>query len=316
MEDNPFGNLFAKKEEEEKKKIGGADVELIKNHYPMVQDMVQFMVYSGCHEGEEALADLKKIAAYLCEAYGAEDVKERFLNQLPLIQEIIAIRFKEEKYAAFLEEDAFYYNDIINSTLLVINFFNEHSGPQMVATNRFDYVYNPARLYSRLIDLFRSDAFLLYHTLSGLMKACGIGTDECLESAAIRFRQGAYWGDALSIRLYKLTLKKLGKEKEAALWEEVWGLVCPALENSTTVISEEAQKGHSEEAVEIASLIAAVRVDVYGIRNFYYVDLSFVEALADESLSYSEKMDFINSYREEGWKTKTDSLVNQKKWGF
>lgn len=159
----------------------------------------------------------------------------------------------------------------------------------------------------------------------GIMLALGIGCEQNLDEAKLRFLQCVLWGDITSMNILAYINEKYAKDKKpetAKMFYEVAELSERYLFSGRTVLSEadktRADKTkYSQAACEYYVYISTILQDVIIAHEKPNIDFSFVEAITSNTLDFYKRMEYIDRYEEKEWKKVTNTFEKPKrKFGF
>ena len=143
---------------------------------------------------------------------------------------------------------------------------------------------------------------------TALCYAIGIGTDVDLKEAKARFTHCLFWGDVSSLRFLRLLAKEEKDEKALAYYEDLLAL-WRYLELGLTIVPE-SEAGRDQKAKEDFALIASIVQDIVIAEKRVAFDFSFLRVMVDPSVSYFDKLRFINEYENREWAAVTEAHLN------
>ena len=151
----------------------------------------------------------------------------------------------------------------------------------------------------------------------GLMCFLGIGCEKNVDSAILRMKQCALWGDTACIFLLREMYDESGDKENAKVFSELESLTDYIKEGRTLLPDEESRKLDGK-TKEFFAYISSIKQDVVLNEQRYFIDYSFVEVVLLPKLDYYKKMGYINFYRDQKWKDVTNSSLNPEstKFGF
>ena len=151
----------------------------------------------------------------------------------------------------------------------------------------------------------------------GLMCFLGIGCEKNVDSAILRMKQCALWGDTACIFLLREMYDESGDKENAKVFSELESLTDYIKEGRTLIPDEEIGKLDGK-TKEFFAYISSIKQDVVLNEQRYFIDYSFVEVVLLPKLDYYKKMGYINFYRDQKWKDVTNSSLNPEstKFGF
>ena len=151
----------------------------------------------------------------------------------------------------------------------------------------------------------------------GLMCFLGIGCEKNVDSAILRMKQCALWGDTACIFLLREMYDESGDKENAKVFSELESLTDYIKEGRTLIPDKESGKLDGK-TKEFFAYISSIKQDVVLNEQRYFIDYSFVEVVLLPKLDYYKKMGYINFYRDQKWKDVTNSSLNPEstKFGF
>ena len=151
----------------------------------------------------------------------------------------------------------------------------------------------------------------------GLMCFLGIGCEKNVDSAILRMKQCALWGDTACIFLLREMYDESGDKENAKVFSELESLTDYIKEGRTLIPDEKIGKLDGK-TKEFFAYISSIKQDVVLNEQRYFIDYSFVEVVLLPKLDYYKKMGYINFYRDQKWKDVTNSSLNPEstKFGF
>ena len=151
----------------------------------------------------------------------------------------------------------------------------------------------------------------------GIMCFLGIGCEKNVDSAILRMKQCALWGDTACIFLLREMYDESGDKENAKVFSELESLTDYIKEGRTLIPDEESGKLDGK-TKEFFAYISSIKQDVVLNEQRYFIDYSFVEVVLLPKLDYYKKMGYINFYRDQKWKDVTNSSLNPEstKFGF
>ena len=151
----------------------------------------------------------------------------------------------------------------------------------------------------------------------GLMCFLGIGCEKNIDSAILRMKQCALWGDTACIYLLREMYDESGDKENAKVFSELESLTEYIKEGRTLIPDDKIGKLDGK-TKEFFAYISSIKQDVVLNEQRYFIDYSFVEVVLLPKLDYYKKMGYINFYRDQKWKDVTNSSLNPEstKFGF
>ncbi len=151
----------------------------------------------------------------------------------------------------------------------------------------------------------------------GLMCFLGIGCEKNVDSAILRMKQCALWGDTACIFLLREMYDESGDKENAKVFSELESLTEYIKEGRTLIPDDKIGKLDGK-TKEFFAYISSIKQDVVLNEQRYFIDYSFVEVVLLPKLDYYKKMGYINFYRDQKWKDVTNSSLNPEstKFGF
>lgn len=151
----------------------------------------------------------------------------------------------------------------------------------------------------------------------GLMCFLGIGCEKNVDSAILRMKQCALWGDTACIFLLREMYDESGDKENAKIFSELESLTEYIKEGRTLIPDDKIGKLDGK-TKEFFAYISSIKQDVVLNEQRYFIDYSFVEVVLLPKLDYYKKMGYINFYRDQKWKDVTNSSLNPEstKFGF
>ena len=184
----------------------------------------------------------------------------------------------------------------------------------------FDYAhykpYYPEVRFAQL-NTVASIGHPIANKVVGLMCFLGIGCEKNVDSAILRMKQCALWGDTACIFLLREMYDESGDKENAKVFSELESLTDYIKEGRTLIPDEKIGK-LDRKTKEFFAYISSIKQDVVLNEQRYFIDYSFVEVVLLPKLDYYKKMGYINFYRDQKWKDVTNSSLNPEstKFGF
>jgi len=292
-------------------------------NYEAFYNMVLSASLLSNSQNENYYKDCTKMIEYICDAYSfEEDLKEIITNVI--VNRLSKFGLNSDKEVekqnrAF--ENHFDYDDMVDAVKCDVLdeievLFKRFSNYQK--NNYFDYsfyhIYEPKVRYFELNASAKLGVVSIVRLL-GVMNALGIGCEKDIDKAIIRFTQCMYWGDITSMYLLKHVYKKERMKTEMNVINDLIILSEKYLNLGITVLPENVTA--CKEAQKLYIFISSILQDVVINLNKTDITFSFVEAMLLENVSYEEKLDLINRYRDERWKVLTNAVsIHNNKVGF
>ena len=298
-------------------------MEKIFENYEVFYNMIMSTTLLSNSQNDNYVRDAGRIINFFAEAYGLESELSNKMYYV-ILSDLINFGLNSDKEVE-KQNRSFDRNYDVNDKLNEVkcNVLDEievlckrFSTDQKV--NYFDYSFY--HIYDARVRYYELNASAKLGVISvvrllGIMNALGIGCDKDYDKATIRFTQCAYWGDIPSMYLLKYIYSKNGKKKEAKTIEDLITLSKKYLNMGITVLPEKLSE--CKEAQELYVYISSILQDVVINLNKVDIVFSFVEAMLLENLSYEDKLDLINNYRNERWKALTNAVnITNNRVGF
>ena len=149
----------------------------------------------------------------------------------------------------------------------------------------------------------------------GILCFLGIGCKKNVESAILRMKQCALWGDTACIFMLREMCEQSGDTEELKLFKELETLV-DYIKEGRTILPEKVAEKLLPETKNYFAYISSIKQDVVLNEQRNFIDYSFTEVILLPSLDYYKKMYFINNYKGQSWKDVTNSSVNPDNYKF
>lgn len=270
-------------------------------------------------DAQNVVEDSSALIALICRAYDLEekvcaDLTEKIIFSLsPISTAIDCELFLSKNMSLPGEDNATQFLAQIKSDVMLAfhNLYKAYAKVSRYTCLDYSYLrrYDASMRYAELLNNSYYGNVPLIRQL-GMMLQAGIGCEASAENAARRYMQCAMWGDIASMRLLsKLDLPN--KRELPSLMSEVAALCEKYLPEGMTELPEEKAAACSRKAIELFNCISSIRYDLVGAQGLVDINLSFVEALLHTD-SYSERMEFINSYEQNAWRAETNSSPSSR----
>ena len=287
-------------------------------HYNAFEQMVLHTTMLANNPVPMALRDSTAIIRFIADAFGWQEeltVKAVFV----LTEELTDMNVLSDRSALYLlnttpgekaklDEDKFVLYDVKAKAIKRLADMGQNYLGSM--GNPFDYdhlnEYNPYMRFHEMVEL-ASLGNLLACRMVGIMLALGIGVQQDLPAAVVRFRQATYWGDLPSTYYLALCLVRL-KDDDADVAVSLRDLMARNLRSCVTMLPEEEKTDRS--AVSLFQLISSIRQDIVNGKRHEPIDYSFVEVMMLPNLSYARKMEYVNLYPGGDWREETNSRTS------
>lgn len=164
-------------------------------------------------------------------------------------------------------------------------------------------LFHPVVHFTHLHDASRTGNLVACRHV-GLLFALGIGCEQSLEKAALRFKQAAYWGDLWSMTLLSRVYELMDNPEATETYRQLAMLCDKHLNSGTTVLSDQMKKDYGAKAQLEYVYVSSIFQDIVRVnqQNHGYIDYSFLEVMFMDAVPYREKMGFINNYLEYKWR--------------
>lgn len=257
--------------------------------------------------------DAKKIIRFIGQAYQLDESLIQYAQSV-ILDDLVAISTRADVIAFNNSHDYDSELDELDSlfsikvdVLEVIDAMRERMD---VSTNPtwFDYShYKPYYPEIRFIQLANYAA--IGHPIAvkevGILSFLGIGVNANADSAYYRLKQCLMWGDLSVIPLLR-EIAKAKNDADAQVYDELNQLI-PYMEEGRTILPKELDNALQNKTKELFVLIASIRQDIVLESKELYINQSFVEVMLLDSVSYPQKLNFINNYHSNEWKDVTNS---------
>lgn len=178
--------------------------------------------------------------------------------------------------------------------------------------NWFDYqfynMYHPVLHFSHMHEASRTGHLLACRHV-GLLHALGIGCEQSLDKAILRFKQAAYWGDIPAMYFLSYCYKLKQQNELSVIYQEVIKASESLLNAGITVLSDEMKSTMSTSAQTEYIFISSIFQDIVRINHnaLNFIDYSFLEIIFMDHIDYYRKMKFINNYTHYEWREISNS---------
>ena len=297
------------------------------NNIEITKQIILYTTLLSNNSSDDWDNDSKKIIDFICDAYN-DDNREKYyelisyeISNLSLNNEFDLL-FNSRKYNDNFNELEIFYS-IKGKCLLTINQISEkikEFGSGLFS--EFDYrriiPYNSKERAESIFEASKYGAVEL-SVMSGLLYAMGIGVNQNLKMARLRFLQAAYWGYFPAFKYAAYVSDILGDKPKKALYTEIYSACDKFLSEGITIIPSDYASIYSEETHKQFSLIASIYFDVIILYNIHNINFSFIEVILLDDIKYADKMEYINKYVENNWKEVTNGakgIKSLKKFGF
>lgn len=271
------------------------------------------------------ITEAKKLVYFICKAYDInEDINDYCelivdeVSNLSLINEYKGLRSIKKYNEEYTDLDLLY--DLKGKELVQISLIDRflvQKGSSLAG--EFEYnayqAYNPIERTKVITDASSCGSTLLT-CQAGLLYATGIGTSKDLEFALLRFRQCAFWGYIPALKYASYIYKLMGNKQMSDIYNETYLLCSDYLHDGITIIPDRDQNKYCEDAKLYFNLITSIYNDIIVPKSLTTIDFSFLEVIFQNSLTFEEKMKFINNYDYKDWQKITIDAKRPKKVRF
>lgn len=173
---------------------------------------------------------------------------------------------------------------------------------------QFYHVYHPILHFSSIHEASRTGHLIACRHV-GLLHALGIGCEQSLDKAILRFKQAAYWGDLASMYLLSYCYQLKQNNELSKVYQEVISASKSCLYEGITVLSEDMKNRLSHAAQTEYIYISSIFQDIVRVNQnaLNLIDYSFLEVIFMDSIDYYKKMKFINNYTQYEWREISNS---------
>lgn len=197
------------------------------------------------------------------------------------------------------------------------NIFNQYKQSNF-DESYFDYEYlRPYYGFIRFNELTKVSAKgnIDVNRTVAILLAFGIGCESNRKAAEYKLKQCVYWGDYISL-IYLVYLSYLmGEGDNYHLYLELSNLYDYIIEGKT-MLPESIKKNLNKKVIEEFSIISSITLDIRKMNNLDDINYSFIEVILKDSLSYSQKMKYINDYKYGEWREDFISTQNKNSLFF
>lgn len=292
---------------------------LITTYYEAFQLMVLSSTLLGNKKDKLWCQDSDRIISIIGSAYAmSEDliiqaqslIKDK-LFEIELVADTDYNFFNNDNLHDNVDESILY--DLKSKTITYLqNYFSPKH--QYWLDYRHYNTYHPSIHFYNMLQASKSGNVIACRQL-GILYALGIGVNQDLKHAILKFSQSAYWGDLPSIYLLTKAYQMDQQDQNHTIHLEVVHLAEKYLNTGVTLLPDE--EVASNEAKMIYIYLASIYQDVVAHRLEEQIDYSFVEVILLPHLDYRKKMHYINHYQEGAWKDATNSTSSpESKFGF
>lgn len=223
-------------------------------------------------------------------------------DDLTIISKLEDVKAFKENYGQTSDIDNMLY--LKSEVLLDINNIYEEYRKSNFNESYFDYYnfrpYFSLIRFNELENASRKGNVEINRTVAILL-TIGIGREKDIESAIYRFKQCAYWGDQVSIFFLAYLYNKLNDEKNYNLYFEL-SKYYELIFEGKTILPKEIANQVNIKVIEEYSLIASTILDIKKVYKLNDINYSFIEIMLMDSISYAQKMNYINNYKLEKWR--------------
>ena len=296
---------------------------LLKNHQAFSNMLITTTLLSNV-SSEAFEKDAFKIIEFIGKSFHLEKNLVDFAGKL-ITDDLMTISIKDD-VTAFINAHDFdsklqELDPLLSMKCDAINIVESVSGKSSFHINPswFDYShYKPYYPEMRFAQLNAVAAIgnPIANKLVGIMCFLGVGCEKNVDSAILRMKQCALWGDTACIFMLREMYSEIGDKEETKVFSELEGLTGYIKEGRTVLPSNETDK-LDKKTKELFAFISSIKQDIVLNEQRNYIDYSFVEVILLPKLDYYKKMNYINNYREQSWKDITNSSMNpENKLGF
>ncbi len=298
-------------------------------NYDIFYNMVLSTTIMSNSNTPEFVEDATKVIHFIGSAYKLDsalvDTYQQFilcdLTSLSLVTEQQMIYINRKLGDEYRSTDALF--DIKGDVLAMLNDLSENSiQHHLFNTNKswFDYThYKSYQAQVRYSKINKASAYgnITATRQAGIHKALGIGCEQNINEALLRFTQCVFWGDIPSMHYLAYAHTIAGNTTEATEAYQLAELASKYLLSGITVLPEDAKTQYSVNACNNYNCISSIKQDIIAAHNVPNINFSFVEAITSPSVDYSTRMSYINNYNKNGWKNLTNPATSTtSKLGF
>lgn len=271
--------------------------------------------------------DCGKIIDFICSAYNSNNLVDDYkrlisydISNLSMINETKLIFNKKEYNDDFSDLEILY--DIKSRSMIIIKMLSERLKTYNIGLfTNFDYSnIIPYNSVDRRNSILKASCFgdVELSVMSGLLFATGIGGNNNLRLAKLRFLQAAFWGYFPAFIYASKVSQLLGDEEDSSFYGELYSACSKFLTQGVTMIPQSLNDKYSKKTREYFSLISSIYFDVVVLYKLSNIVFSFVEVMLIDELSINEKMNYVNHYNEYKWKDETNFVKGKtlNKFGF
>lgn len=296
---------------------------LLKNHQAFSNMLICTTLLSNV--SSEALdKDAKKVVEFIGKSFHFEKNLIEFAGKL-ILDDLMTISTKDD-VTAFVNSHDFdsklqELDPLLSMKCDAINIVESVGNKSSFHINSawFDYShykpYYPEMRFAQL-NAAATVGHPIANKLVGIMCFLGIGCEKNIDSALLRMKQCALWGDTACIYMLREMLSEIGNDEEAKVFAELEDLT-GYIREGRTVLPKDISEKLEVKTKELFALISSIKQDVVLNFNRNLIDYSFAEVMLLPNLDYFKKIYYINNYQHQTWKEVTNSSMNpQNKLGF
>ena len=197
------------------------------------------------------------------------------------------------------------------------NIFNQYQQSDF-DESYFDYEYlRPYYEFIRFNELLKASAkgnIDINRTVAFLL-AFGIGCKANRKAAKYKLKQCVYWGDYISLFYLSYLSYLMGEGDDYHLYLDLSNLYDYIIEGKT-VLPQDIKKKLNKKVIEEFSIISSITLDIRKTNNLNDINYSFIEVILKDSISYSQKMNYINDYKYGEWREELNSTKGKNSLFF
>lgn len=297
---------------------------LLKNHQAFSNMLFATTLLSNVYS-QAFETDSNKLIEFIGKAFHLEDETIKAAQKL-ITDDLMTISVKDDvtafinahDYDSKLQElDPFLSMkcDAINIVESLANKASFHINSAWFDYNHYKPYYPEVRFAQ--LNTVATIGHPIANKVVGLMCFLGIGCEKNVDSAILRMKQCALWGDTACIFLLREMYDESGDKENAKVFSELESLT-DYIKEGRTLIPDEVIGKLDGKTKEFFAYISSIKQDVVLNEQRYFIDYSFVEVVLLPKLDYYKKMGYINFYRDQKWKDVTNSSLNPEstKFGF
>lgn len=247
------------------------------------------------------------------------DLKEDELEKA--IKNILGVSSKIETVG---DADVFLIDEISEENTVIYEYLKSRmilylqSFSNATTLHWLDYRYvNPynCKVHAYNISNLAKEGYLIAVRHLALLHILEIGVSKDIPRAKKLLWNAVFWGDELSLYILKQVFL-LEKNKEE--YQHVKDLIVLTeqglYEGTTEIQNEQAYETKTKEVYKLtSSILRDIILAEYDIsKSRQIINLSFVEVMLLQSLSFEDKMKYINEYARGEWKKETNKIINKK----